>query len=224
MANPNVEMRNSEPGSEMRLEVVVIPVADVDRAKEFYGRIGWRLDADVSDHDDSRLIQFTPPGSGCSIQFGANLFGENVPSGKAGPAQGRYLIVSDIELARAELITRGVDASEIFHCSNGYVCRFPGNVGRVRGLQPEKGSYGSFVSFSDPDDNCWLLQEVTKRLPGRVTDGTVYGSAVDLAQALRRAASAHGQHEERTGHPDANWPEWYAEYLVREQNGEEPPQ
>jgi catechol 2,3-dioxygenase-like lactoylglutathione lyase family enzyme len=208
----------------MKLEVVVIPVADVDRAKEFYARLGWRLDADVVAGHGSRLIQFTPPGSECSIQFGANLFGKNVTSGAPGSAQGLYLIVSDIAAARAELVAHGVAASEVFHCSKGYACRFPGNDGRVAGPQPEPGSYGSFVSFNDPDGNGWLLQEITKRLPGRVSDGTTYGSAADLAQALRRAAAAHGQHEARIGQADPNWPDWYADYMVREQSGEELPQ
>jgi catechol 2,3-dioxygenase-like lactoylglutathione lyase family enzyme len=210
--------------ADMKLEVVVIPVSDVDRAKEFYGRLGWRLDADVVSGHGSRLIQLTPPGSGCSIQFGANLFGTGVTPAAPGSAQGLYLVVSDIEAARGELIAHGVDASEVFHCSTGYACRFPGNDGRVSGPAPERGSYGSFVSFRDPDGNGWLLQEVTTRLPGRVAGDTTYGSAGDLSQALRRASAAHGQHEARTGKADPNWPDWYAEYMVREQAGEELPQ
>ena len=207
----------------MKLEVVVIPVSDVERAKDFYGGLGWRLDADVSD-GESHLVQYTPPGSACSIQFGTSLFGKNVTSAAAGSVQGVYLIVSDIELARAELVAHGVAASEVFHCSAGYACRFPGKDGRVPGLQPERGSYGSFVSFCDPDGNGWLLQEVTKRLPGRVSGETTYGSASELAQALRRVDAAHAQHEARTGQADPNWPDWYADYLVREQVGEELPQ
>jgi catechol 2,3-dioxygenase-like lactoylglutathione lyase family enzyme len=211
--------------SDMKLEVVVIPVSDVDRAKEFYARLEWRLDADVVSGASSRLIQFTPPGSGCSIQFGKNLFGKNVTSAAPGSLHGLYLIVSDIEVARAELIAHGVDASEVFHCTSGYACRFPGNDGRVTGPLPEPGSYGSFVSFHDPDGNTWLLQEVTTRLPGRVDPAaTSFGSASDLASALRRTAAAHGQHEKRVGHADPNWPDWYAEYMVREQAGEELPQ
>jgi catechol 2,3-dioxygenase-like lactoylglutathione lyase family enzyme len=209
---------------DMKLEVVVIPVSDVDRAKQFYAGLGWRLDADVVS-DDTRLIQFTPPGSGCSIQFGANLFGAAVKSASPGSVQGLYLIVSDIAIARDELIGHGVQASEVFHCASGYACRFPGNGGRVGGRQPEPGSYGSFVSFQDPDGNGWLLQEVTTRLPGRVDPAaTSFSSAGDLAGALRRAASAHGAHEKRIGHADPNWPDWYAEYMVREQAGEELPQ
>ena len=212
-------------GVGMKLEVVIIPVSDVDRAKEFYATLGWRLDADVVSGTGSRLIQFTPPGSGCSIQFGANLFGATVTSAAPGSVQGLYLIVSDIEAARDELIAHGVDASQVFHCAIGYACRFPGNDGRVSGPQPERGSYGSFVSFRDPDGNGWLLQEVTTRLPGRVDPAaTSFGSTSDLASALRRAAAAHGQHEKSIGHADPNWPDWYADYMVREQSGQELPQ
>jgi catechol 2,3-dioxygenase-like lactoylglutathione lyase family enzyme len=209
--------------SAMNLEVVVIPVSDVKRARDFYGRLGWRLDAEVSE-GQCHLIQYTPPGSGCSIQFGTRLFGKNVASAAPGSAQGLYLIVSDIQLARAELVACGVSVSEVFHCSSGYACRFPGNDGRVPGPQPEPGSYGSFAAFSDPDGNGWLLQEVTKRLPGRTSGQTTYGSARELAQALRRVAAAHSQHESRTGRADPNWPDWYADYLVREQAGDELPQ
>ena len=209
---------------DMKLEVVVIPVSDVDRARGFYEKLGWRLDADVVGDQDSRLIQFTPPGSGCSIQFGKNLFGKSVASASPGAVQGLYLIVSDIEAARNELIAQGVDVSEVFHCSKGFGCRFPGNDGRVSGSAPEHGSYGSFVSFRDPDRNGWLLQEVTTRLPGRVAGDTTYASADDLSQALQRAAAAHGQHEARIGKADPNWPDWYANYMVREQAGEELPQ
>jgi catechol 2,3-dioxygenase-like lactoylglutathione lyase family enzyme len=212
-------------GVGMKLEVVIIPVSDVDRAKEFYARLGWRLDADVVSGAGSRLIQFTPPGSGCSIQFGANLFGSTVTTAAPGSVQGLYLIASNIEAARDELIAHGVDASEVFHCATGYACRFPGNNGRVSGPAPERGSYGSFVSFQDPDCNGWLLQEVTTRLPGRVDPAaTSFDSASDLASALWRAAEAHGRHEKRIGHADPNWPEWYAEYLMREQAGQELPQ
>ena len=210
---------------DLKLEVVIIPVSDVDRAKEFYARLGWRLDADVVSGTGSRLIQFTPAGSGCSIQFGANLFGATVKTAAPGSVQGLYLIVSDIEAARDELIAHGADAGEVFHCATGFACRFPGNDGRVSGPQPERGSYGSFVSFRDPDGNGWLLQEVTTRLPGRVDPAaTSFGSTSDLASALRRAAAAHGQHEKRIGHADPNWPDWYADYMVREQSCQELPQ
>ena len=207
---------------DMKFEVVVIPVSDVDRAKEFYGRLGWRLDADFDNGNDFRVIQFTPPGSGCSV-----IFGKNVTAAAPGSAQGLYLIVSDIEAARDELVAHGVDATEVFHDAGGVYAGTdqPYLFGRLRvsGPDPEHRSYRSFVSFSDPDGNGWLLQEVTTRLPGRVAGDTTYASAGDLSQALRRAAAAHGQHEARTGQADPNWPDWYAEYMVREQAGEELP-
>jgi catechol 2,3-dioxygenase-like lactoylglutathione lyase family enzyme len=202
---------------DMKLEVVVIPVSDADRAKEFYGNLGWRLDADVV-AGDIRLIQFTPPGSGCSVQFGRNL----TPAAP-GSAQALHLIVSDIEAAHADLVAHGLGARQVFHCSSGFACRFPGGDGRVSGPDPGRRTYGSFLSFSDPDGNSWVLQEVTTRLPGRVAGETTYASAADLAQAMRRASAAHGQHEARIGQADPNWPDWYAEYMVREQAGEEPP-
>ena len=207
---------------DMKFEMVVIPVSDVDRAKEFYGRLGWRLDADYDNGDDFRVIQFTPPGSGCSV-----IFGKNVTAAAPGSAQGLYLIVSDIEAARDELVAHGVDATEVFHDAGGVYAGTdqPYLFGRLRvsGPDPEHRSYRSFVSFSDPDGNGWLLQEVTTRLPGRVAGDTTYASAGDLSQALQRAAAAHGQHEARTGQADPNWPDWYAEYMVREQAGEELP-
>jgi catechol 2,3-dioxygenase-like lactoylglutathione lyase family enzyme len=205
-------------GVEMKLEAVVIPVSNADRAKEFYSKLGWRLDADRTGAG-FRLVQFTPPGSGSSIQFGVNL-----TSAAPGSAQAMLLAVSDIEAARNEFIARGVDASEVFHCDAGTACRFLGVGTRVNGPQPERLSYFSFVSFSDPDGNGWLLQEVTRRLPGRNAGDTKYSSARDLAQALHRAALAHGKHEAQTGKADPDWPDWYAEYMVREQSGEEPPQ
>jgi catechol 2,3-dioxygenase-like lactoylglutathione lyase family enzyme len=202
---------------DMKLEVVVIPVSDVDRAKEFYEGLGWRLDGDFPG-PTSRGVQFTPPGSGCSIQFGTNI-----TSAAPGSAEGLHLIVADIEAARDELVAHGVDAGEVFHCESGYACRFPGNDPPVPGPHPDRGTYGSFLDFRDPDGNRWVLQEVTTRFPGRVQGDTTYASAGDLAQALKRAAAAHGEHEERTGQADADWPEWYAEYMVREQAGEELP-
>jgi predicted enzyme related to lactoylglutathione lyase len=204
----------------MKFEIVVIPVSDVDRAKEFYARLGWRLDADVVT-GDARLIQFTPPGSGCSVQFG-----RNITSSPPGSARGLYLIVSDIEAARDELVRRGVEVSEVFHCSTGFACRFQGvgADGRVSGPAPDRTSYGSFASFSDPDGNGWLFQEITTRRPGRIDPATTtFASANDLASALRRAATAHGEHEKRIGAADANWPDWYADYMVREQSGTELP-
>jgi catechol 2,3-dioxygenase-like lactoylglutathione lyase family enzyme len=147
----------------MKLEVVVIPVSNADRAKEFYSRLGWRLDADRAVGDNFRLIQFTPPGSGSSIQFGMNL-----TSAAPGSAQALHLVVSDIVASRQQLVAQGIEASEVFHCASGTGCRFPGIDVRVSGPHPERLSYGSFVSFKDPDGNGWLLQEVTERLPGRV--------------------------------------------------------
>ncbi len=207
----------------VKLEVVVIPVTDVDRAKEFYASLGWRLDADFAGGDDFRVIQFTPPGSGGSV-----IFGKNVTAAAPGSAQGLYLIVSDIKAARDELLSRGVAISEVFHDGGGVYdgTDEPYLFGRVRvsGPDPEHRSYRSFASFSDPDGNGWLLQEVTVRLPGRVdADDTTFTSSTELATALRRAASAHGEHEKRTGQHDANWADWYADYIVREQAGKELP-
>src|SRR5262245_16392007 len=209
---------------DMKFEIVVIPVSDIDRAKEFYGRLGWRLDADFDNGKDFRVIQFTPPGSGCSV-----IFGKNVTAAAPGSAQGLYLIVSDIEAARRELIARGVKVSEAFHGA-GDVHTGPDQPylfgsRRVEGADPKRGSYSSFASFNDPDGNGWLFQEVTTRLPGRVEADTTFTSSTDLASALRRASAAHGEHEERTGgQRDENWPDWYAEYIVREQFGQELPQ
>ena len=202
---------------DMRLEVVVIPVSDVDRAKRFYENLGWRLDADIAAGGDFRIIQLTAPGSGCSVQFGTNL-----TSAAPGSAQGLYLIVSDIVAARDALAARGVDVSEVFH-EGAPGARFH-DPGRVAGPSPERSTYGSFASFSDPDGNGWLLQEITARLPGRVDPSeTTFTSAGDLAMALERAEAAHGEHEKRTGKADPDWPSWYAEYMVREQAGQELP-
>ena len=202
------------------LEVIVIPVSDVDRAKEFYRRLGWKLDADIAAGGDFRLIQFTPPGSGCSIQFGTNL-----TSAPPGSARGSYLIVADIDATRDGLLAEGVEVSEVYH--EGILGgRFhpAGANDRVNGPAPDHKSYGSFASFSDPDGNGWLLQEVTARLPGRVdASATSFASVSDLADALRRAEAAHGEHERRVGAADPNWPDWYAEYMVRDQAGGELP-
>ena len=208
---------------DMKLEVIVIPVSDVDRAKEFYRRLGWRFDAEFSGGDDFRLMQFTPPGSGSSV-----IFGKNVTSAAPGSAQGLYLIVSDIEAARQELLRRGVEISEVFHGASGVSAGTdePYLFGRhrVSGPDPERGSYRSFASFRDPDGNGWLLQEVTTRLPGRIdAAATTFASAADLASALRRAEAAHAEHEKRTGQRDANWPDWYAAYMVAAQTGQQLP-
>jgi catechol 2,3-dioxygenase-like lactoylglutathione lyase family enzyme len=208
---------------DMKLEVVVIPVSDVDRAKRFYGGLGWRLDADFAAEDDFRVVQFTPPGSGCSV-----IFGKNVTAAAPGSAQGLYLIVSDIGTARDELVGRGVEISEVFHDAGGVHAGTdePYLFGRLRvsGPDSEHRSYRSYASFSDPDGNGWLFQEVTVRLPGRVDAGdTTFTSPTELARALRRAEAAHGEHEKRTGQRDADWPDWYAQYIVREQAGKQLP-
>src|SRR5215475_10361546 len=205
---------------DMKLEVVVLPVSDVGRAKCFYGDLGWRFDAEFASSEEFHLIQFTPPGSPCSI-----IFGRGITSAVPGSAQGLYLIVSDIEAARAELVDRGVDVSEVFHAGEpGAQFQPDGTNGRVSGPAPDHASYRSFATFSDPDGNGWLLQEVTTRLPGRIDAAeTSFASRADLASALRRAEAAHGEHEKRTGQRDANWPDWYAAYIVAEQAGAELP-
>ncbi len=199
---------------DMKLEVVVIPVSDVDRAAEFYARLGWRIDADIRGNG-ARILQFTPPGSPCSVIIGTGL----TPSAP-GTTQFLHLIVSDIEAARAELIARGVDPSEVFHDADGGYNRFDPAV-RASGPDPQRRTYASFLTFSDPDGNGWLLQEITTRFPGRIdSNTTTFASVSDMASALRRAALAHGEHEKRTGAPDPQgWPDWYAAYLVAEQSG-----
>jgi catechol 2,3-dioxygenase-like lactoylglutathione lyase family enzyme len=205
--------------ADLKLEVVVIPVSDVDRAKNFYTGLGWRLDADFATSEDFRIVQVTPPGSGCSVNFGTN-----VTAAAPGATQGLHLVVSDIDAARAQLAERGADVSEVFHDVGG-VFHHGGEDGRVSGPAPDHASYGSFVSFADPDGNGWLLQEITTRLPGRIDPAaTSFASSADLASALRRAAAAHGEHEARTGQADENWPDWYADYMVKEQAGEALPQ
>ena len=201
---------------EMKFEVVVIPVSDVDRAKEFYGGLGWRLDADFASDNGFRVVQFTPPGSEASVQFGTKI----TPA-PPGSAHGLYLIVSDIELARRQLAAHGAGVGEVFHAGTpGAQFETDGTDGRVSGPAPDHTSYGSFATFRDPDGNDWLLQEITTRLPGRVdTPNTTFGSASDLAGAMRRASAAHGEHEKRIGEADANWPDWYAAYMVAEQAG-----
>jgi len=207
------------PHVDYKFEIAVIPVSDVDRAKAFYTKLGWRLDADFAAGDDWRVIQFTPPGSNASV-----IFGKNVTPAAPGSAQGLYLIVSDIASARAALTARGVEIGEIFHggdVHSGTDTPYISGRRREKGPDPARGSYRSFASFSDPDGNGWLLQEITTRLPGRVDGDTSFNSPRDLAAALRRAAAAHGAHEKRTGgNHDDNWPDWYADYIVKEQAGE----
>jgi catechol 2,3-dioxygenase-like lactoylglutathione lyase family enzyme len=202
---------------DLKLEVLVIPVSDVDRAKDFYARLGWRLDADAPGEDGFRIIQFTPHGSDCSIQFGSK-----VTSAPLGSATNIYLIVPDVQEARDAIAARGVAISEVFH-EGSLGDRFHPDA-RIPGAAPDGATYGSFASFADPDGNTWLLQEITTRLPGRVDPAvTSFASASELAKALRRASAAHGEHEARTGQADPDWPDWYAEYMVREQAGEELP-
>jgi catechol 2,3-dioxygenase-like lactoylglutathione lyase family enzyme len=201
-------IKNARP-VDMKFEVTAIPVSDVDRAKRFYGSLGWRLDADFVTGDTFRGVQFTPPGSAASIHFG-----KGVTPAAPGSASGLFLVVSDIEAARAELVSRGVDVSEIFHVAG------PGHP-PMPGPDLERRSYLSYATFMDPDGNTWLLQEITTRFPGRIDSNTTsFASASDLADAMRRASAAHGEHEERNGgQRDENWPDWYAEYMVAEQAG-----
>jgi catechol 2,3-dioxygenase-like lactoylglutathione lyase family enzyme len=206
---------------DLKLEVVVIPVADVDRSAEFYAGLGWRLDADFPFENGFRVVQFTPPGSGCSVQFGTNM-----TTATPGSAQGLYLIVSDIEAAREELAGRGARISEVFHTElPGAQFQPDGAEGRVSGPAPDHATYSSFATFADPDGNSWLLQEITARLPGRIDAAeTAFASAADLANAMRRASVAHAEHEKREGGEyDENWPDWYAAYMVAEQAGTELP-
>jgi catechol 2,3-dioxygenase-like lactoylglutathione lyase family enzyme len=199
---------------DFKLEAVVVPVSDVDRAAAFYRRLGWRVDADIATPDGGRILQFTPPGSPASILIGTSL----TPSAP-GSARFLHLIVSDIVAARADLIDRGVKASAVFHDAGGGYNRFDPAV-RAEGPDPERRSYASFVTFDDPDGNGWVLQEITTRFPGRVDAGvTSYGSVTALAEALRRAAAAHGEHEKEAGGSDPDWPNWYAAHMAAEQSG-----
>ena len=205
----------SDAAIALKLEVIVIPVSDVARAAEFYERLGWRVDADVA-RDGFRLLQITPPGSGCSIQFGTDL-----TSAAPGSVSGLYLVVSDLPAARADLIARGAQVSDVFHEQELGGRFHPVGAGdRLAGAEPEHKSYGSFASFADPDGNQWLLQEITTRLPGRVEPAAAsFASASELSKALKRAEAAHGEHEARIGHADPDWPDWYADYMIREQAG-----
>jgi catechol 2,3-dioxygenase-like lactoylglutathione lyase family enzyme len=201
---------------DMKVEAVVIPVSDVDRAKEFYERLGWRLDADLG-NETFRIVQLTPPGSKCSVQFGTGL-----TSASPGSAQS-LLVVSDIEAARDDLVGKGADASEVFHDASGGYNRFDSDL-RASGPDPQRRTYASFVEFGDPDGNVWQLQEITTRLPGRVDSiAATFSSVGELARALKRAEGAHGEHEKRTGQRDENWPAWYAAYMLAEQTGDELP-
>jgi catechol 2,3-dioxygenase-like lactoylglutathione lyase family enzyme len=212
---------SSTASVDMKLEVLIIPVSDAGRAKDFYASLGWRLDADLTG-DGFRLIQFTPPGSGCSIQFGTNL----TPAAP-GSFQGTLLIVSDVQAVHDDLVSRGIEVGGVFHCARGGVCRVRDGDGvweRVSGPAPNRASYGSFATLSDPDGNSWVFQEVTTRHPGVGAAETAFTSVADLANAMRRAEAAHGEHEKRIGAADPDWPDWYAAYMVAEQAGTELPQ
>jgi catechol 2,3-dioxygenase-like lactoylglutathione lyase family enzyme len=206
--------------ADLKLEAVVIPVSDVDRSKAFYAGLDWRLDADFAFDNGFRVVQFTPPGSPASIQFGLSM-----TTATPGSAQGLYLVVSDIQAARAQLAARGVAVSDVFHPgAPGAQFQPEGTEGRLTGRADDRASYGSFATFSDPDGNTWLLQEVTTRLPGRIDSAaTTYASVNDLMQALIRASTAHGEHEKLTGQYDEKWPAWYAAYMVAEQSGQDLP-
>jgi catechol 2,3-dioxygenase-like lactoylglutathione lyase family enzyme len=193
---------------DFKLEIVVLPVSDVDRAKDFYAKLGFREDVDHSGPDGFRVVHFTPPGSAASI-----IIGSRVTDAAPGSAQGVHFVVDDIVAAREDLLTRGVEVSELFHDAGG-VFHHAGTAGRVDGAHPDRQSYGSFLSFQDPDGNGFVLQEVTRRIPGRVGQ-VVYGSVAEVEQALRDAAAAHGRYEQELGHEDDNWPAWYAAHMAR---------
>jgi catechol 2,3-dioxygenase-like lactoylglutathione lyase family enzyme len=220
--HPVIPEEGPKMSSDLKLEAVVIPVADADRSKAFYAGLGWRLDADFAFDNGFRVVQFTPPGSPASVQFGTRI-----TSAEPGTAQGLYLVVSDVRAARDELAARGAEVGEVFHPVDPGAQFEPGDAaGRAAGRAAEGASYGSFATFADPDGNTWLLQEVTHRLPGRIDSGvTSFASVGDLEQALVRAATAHGEHEARNGGVrDEQWPAWYAAYIVAEQSGAELPQ
>lgn len=192
---------------DMKLEVITIPVADVERAKRFYAGLGWRLDADIERGNAFRAIQFTPPGSACSVHFG-----RGITSAAPGSAHGIFVAVSDIDAARAHLAACGAEVSEVFHL-------MPGDP-PASGRDPQRRPYATYATFKDPDGNSWLLQEITARLPGRLEgDETRFASPRELAAALRRAAAAHHAHEEKAGVPAGDWPDWYAAFLAAEQAG-----
>ncbi|MEI9939561.1 MAG: VOC family protein [Pseudomonadota bacterium] len=194
---------------DLKLEVVIIPVSDVDRAKRFYENLGWRLDADFTTGEDWRVVQLTPPGSACSV-----IFGKGITTVAPGSVQGTFLVVSDVAAARAELVGRGIDVSEVFHFQRGL--RVVGTEGRVPGADPEASSYRTWASFSDPDGNSWLLQEIKTRLPGRG-----FGLNVPiLTELLREAEERHGEYEPTA--PKHHWSDWYAAYVVAREQGKTP--
>ena len=209
MSNEHATQNPAAATVDLKLEVVVLPVSDVDRAKRFYESLGWRPDADFASGDDWRLVQMTPPGSPCSVMFGKG-FTPAVP----GSVQGTFLVVDDLEAARAELIGRGVDVTEAFHFEGGRLVA--GTNGRVPGPEPDGRSYYSFASFSDPDGNGWLLQEVKTRLPGRGLSPDV----ATLTELLRETGERHGGYEATA--PKHHWSEWYAAYIVARERGKTP--
>jgi predicted enzyme related to lactoylglutathione lyase len=212
--NESSDETSGAPQADMKFEVVVIPVSDVDRAKRFYAAMGWRLDMDFAASKEYRVIQFTPPGSACSI-----IFGIGITPAAPGSVQGLYLIVSDIETVRTDMIGRGVKVSEPFY-DVGRIFHHLNGEGVVAGLHPQRRSYGTYASFSDPDGNGWLLQGVTARLPGHeLSSGIEFTSSTELARALRRAAAAHDVHERPAGKQDTHWTDWYADYILAEQAG-----
>jgi catechol 2,3-dioxygenase-like lactoylglutathione lyase family enzyme len=218
LANPATQAQQPR-GLDMKFEFIVLPVSNVDRAKKFYGDLGWRLDMDFVRGEDFRVIQYTPTGSETSI-----IFGRGITSAKPGSAQGLYLVVSDIEAARAELLGRGVSTSELFHDAGG-VFHHANGEGRINGLAPERRSYGTFAAFNDPDGNGWLMQEVTVRLPGHVTaPATTFNSSIELASALRRAQAAYDAQQGKKGSGEHDRPGWYAQYIVAEQGGKRLPE
>ena len=213
MSNEHATQIPTAATVDLKLEVVVIPVTDVDRAKRFYGSLGWRLDADFAFDNGFRVVQFTPPGSGCSVQFGTNI-----TSAAPGSAQGLYLIVSDIEAARDELVARGAGISEVFHAGTpGAQFRRDDTSGRASGPAPDHASYSSFATFSDPDGNSFLLQEIKTRLPGR---GLSNLDVPTLTELLRETEKRHGEYEPTA--PKHHWSGWYAAYIVARERGKTP--
>jgi catechol 2,3-dioxygenase-like lactoylglutathione lyase family enzyme len=209
------EQQKNDTGAarvDMKFEVSIVPVSNVDRARDFYSKLGWRLDDDIVNGNDFRVVQFTPPGSGSSISFGKGIT-DAVPGSFRGG-----LIVSDIEAAHTVLVARGIKASEVFHGSPF------SPAGRISGPDPERKSYSSYVAFEDPDCNAWIVQEVTRHAPGRINPATTsFASASALANAMRRAEAAFGEHGKSNVQPNAKWPDWYATYMAAEQAGTDLP-
>jgi catechol 2,3-dioxygenase-like lactoylglutathione lyase family enzyme len=217
-----VESASNSPISDirkgdMKLEIVVLSVTNVDRAKKFYANLGWRQDADISKGDDFRVVQLTPPGSQCAI-----IFGKGITAAKPGSTQDLTLAVSDVAAARTDLMNHGVAVSEVFHDEGG-VFHHAGKKGRVSGPDPQGRSYSSWVSFSDPDGNGWMVQEIKKRLPGRVdqlTSEQINADVSSMTDLLKETEQHHGKYEASA--PKHNWADWYAAYIVARQNGKSP--